>query len=218
MATYGYGKYITEHIQGLPVSEPITTMFVADTLAAAFGIDIKNAKKVTNVNMKRLTNRGDLVHIKKGVYGKIKNTPFGKLKPNADDIISKVLLHDGNNTIGYIAGPTLLNAVGLCSWMPKERHIVTNRYRSKIPANTKIRMHKPIVTINDKNAIYFQTLEMFSAVEQYPIDAENPDEILRVSILRSHIDKDKLVLYALKYCRKKVLFKTMDVVLGGIEL
>ena len=213
-----YGQYITEHIKDWPISEPVTTAGVADALANAFGIEINNAKKITNVNMKRLADKGELTRVQKGVYGKIKTTPFGKLTPNADEMITGVLLREGNNTIGYITGPTLLNAVGLCSWIPKERHIATNHYRRQIPAGAKIRLHKPIVTVNDENAKYLQALEMFTAAEEYPIDAEKPDEILRVVLRRNHIDNAKLILYARRLYGQKVLLKTIDVALGRIEL
>ena len=218
MRTQRYGQYIAEHIQTLPASEPVATAAVADAVAAAFGMDIENAKKITNVNMKRLADKGDLTRVQRGVYGKVKTTPFGKLAPNTDEMITGILLRDGNSTIGYIAGPTLLNAVGLCSWMPKERHIATNHHRRQIPASTNIRVHKPVTPVNDENAPYLQALEMFAAIEQYPIDAEKPDEILRAVLLRSHIDNEKLILYARRHCGHKVLLKAIDVALGGTEL
>jgi len=218
MNTQTYGQYIVEYINGLPGSEPIYTVNVADALIGTFGMDTENAKKITNVNMKRLADKGELTRVQKGIYGKVKVTPFGKLTPNADEMITGILLRDGNNTIGYITGPTLLNAVGLCSWMPKERHIATNHYRRKIPANTKIRVHKPVVTVNDENALYLQALEIFTAIEQYPIDAEKPDDVLRLVLRRNHINNEKLVLYARKHYGHKVLLKTIDVALGGTEL
>jgi hypothetical protein len=218
MNTQNYGQYIAEHIQGLPTDEPITTVAVANALADAFGMDIDNAKKITNVNLKRLADKGELTRVQKGIYGKVKITPFGKLTPNADEMITGVLLREGDTTIGYITGPTLLNAIGLCSWMPKERHIATNHYRRQIPANAKIRVHKPITPVNDENAVYLQALEMFTAIEQYPIDAENPDDVLRVVLQRNEIDNEKLILYARRHYGQKVLLKTIDVALGGIEL
>jgi len=218
MNTQRYGQYIAEHIQGLPVGKPVTTAAVADAVADAFGLDIDNAKKITNVNMKRLTDKGELTRVQKGVYGKVKVTPFGKLTPNTDEMITGILLREGNTTIGYITGPTLLNAIGLCSWMPKERHIATNHYRRQIPAGTKIRVHKPVETVNDENAGYLQAIEMFTAMEQYPIDTEKPDEVVRVVLQRNRINNEKLILYARKYCGQKTLLRTIDVALGGVRI
>ena len=97
-----YGKYINEKIQNWSIAEPVTTEAVADDLTSVFGMNIENAKKLTNVNMKRLADKGKLVRIKKGVYAKVKETPFGRLIPSSDEIITEVFLREGNNAIGYI--------------------------------------------------------------------------------------------------------------------
>ena len=218
MNTQKYGQYIAEQIQGWPIGEPVTTTVVADALVDAFGMDLVNAKKITNVNMKRLADKGELTRVQKGVYGRVKTTPFGKLKPSVEEMVTRVLLREGSTTIGYITGPSLLNSIGLSSWMPKECHIATNHYRRQIPTGSKIRVYKPVVAISDENALYLQTLEMLEAVEQYPIDAENPDEILRVVLQRNRLDNEKLILYARRHYGLKVLLKTIDIALGGVEL
>lgn len=212
-----YGKHINDKIQNWPVGEPITTVGVADALAGAFGMDMENAKKLTNVNMKRLADKGRLVRIKKGVYGKVKETPFGRLIPSTDEMIAGFFLRDGNNAVGYIAGPTLLNTIGLCSWIPKERHIATNRYRHQLPAGTKIRAHKPFATVSNENVQYLQAIEMFTAMEQYPSDIENPDIILRGLLQKNNIDNERLILYARRYCGHKALLRAIDVALGGLN-
>lgn len=217
MNTQGYGMHIQAKIQAWPASKPITTIAVANILADAFCIDIENAKKITNVNMKRLADKGELVRVQKGVYGKAKITPFGRLPPSADEMIAGLLLRDGDKIIGYIAGPTLLNAIGLSSWIPKERHIATNNYRRQIPASAPIRVHKPIIKVNDENAPYLQAIEAFTAMEQYPIDAEKPDEILRGMLRKHRISNERLILYARRYYGQQTLLRTIDVALGGID-
>jgi hypothetical protein len=217
MNTQGYGHYIQDLVQNWPADEPITTTGIATALAAACGIGTEHAKKVTNVNLKRLADDGRLTHIQKGIYGKVKETPFGRLTPSADEIISKLLLRNGDETIGYIAGPTLLNAIGLCSWLPGKRHIATNSYRQKIPTGTPIAIHKPLTKVDDENVPYLQTIEALAAMDEYPIDAENPDIILRGMLRNYQINNEKLILYARKYCGQKVLLRTIDVALGGLE-
>jgi len=216
MKTQGYGQYIQNEIQNWPAKKAITTTNVAEALAAAFGIDIESAKKITNVNMKRLVEKGELVRIQKGVYGKVRMTPFGKLSPRPDEIMTGFLLRDGENIIGYIAGPTLLNALGLCTLIPAQRHIATNRYRHRLPDNTHIRVYKPILTVNDENAPYLQALEAFMAMEQYPVDADKPDETLRVMLREHNINNERLIWYARRHCGQKTLLKTIDVALGGV--
>jgi len=215
MAAEGYGQHIQRQIQGWPPGEPITTAVVAASLAGAFDIGIEKAKKITNVNMKRLTDKGELARIQKGVYGKVKTTPFGRLEPNTDEIITGLLLREGANIIGYIVGPTLLNAVGLCSWLPKERHIATNNYRRLIPVGAPIRVYKPVIPVTDENAPYLEAIEAFAALDRYPIDAEKPDEILRGMLRKSQIDNEKLIWYARNHYGNTILLKTIDIALGG---
>jgi len=216
MDAQGYGQYIREQIQYWPAGEPITNVVVAPSLAGTFGIAIENAKKITNVNMKRLADKGDLVRIQKGVYGKVKETPFGKLAPRPDEVMTGILLNDGENIIGYITGPTLLNALGLCSWIPGERHIATNRYRHRLPDSVHIRVYKPILPVNDKNVLYLQALEAFMAMDQYPVDTDKPEEVLRDMLRENNIDNERLIWYARCHCRQNTLLKTIDVALGGI--
>ena len=216
METQGYGQHIQQQIQNWPTKKPVTTAEVAASLADAFGMDIENAKKITNVNMRRLVDKGDLSRVQKGVYGKIRATPFGKLKPRPDEIMTGFLLRDGENTIGYITGPTLLNALGLCTLIPAQRHITTNRYRYRLPENTQIRVYKPILPVNDENASYLQALEMFMAMEQYPVDTDKPDEALRGVLRERNINNERLIWYARQHCGQKILLKVIDVTLGGI--
>jgi len=89
--------------------------------------------------------------------------------------------------------------------MPKERHIATNHYRHQLPSGTKIRVHKPIALVNNENVQYFQAIEMFTAIEQYPIDTENPDIILRGLLQKNNINNEKLILYARKHCGQTYL-------------
>jgi len=190
-------------------------MGVAASLADAFNISIENAKKITNVNMKRLVDRGELARVQKGVYGKVRETLFGKLNPRPDDIMTGFLLRDGDRIIGYFAGPTLLNVLGLCALIPAENHIATNRYRYRLPKDTRIRVYKPIITVNDENASYLQALEAFMATERYPVDIDRPDEVLRILLKNSNIDNERLIWFARRHCDNKTLLKTIDIALGG---
>jgi hypothetical protein len=214
MNAQGFGRHIQDQINGWPDGEPITTAAVASGLAAAFSMDADKAKKITNVTLKRFADKGGLTRIRKGIYGKVKVTPFGRLTPNADEMISGFLLRDGDNVIGYIAGPTLLNAIGLCSWMPKERHIVTNNYRSRLPAGAPIRVYKPVITVDTENAPYLQAIEAFTAMDKYPVDAERAGDILRGMLRDRHISNERLIWYARKHYRPKTLMKTIDIALG----
>ncbi|MDR1321517.1 MAG: DUF6088 family protein [Gracilibacteraceae bacterium] len=215
MEPHGYGQHIKTQIQNWPAKKPVTTKEVAASLASAFDMDIDNAKKITNVNMARLVDKGDLARVQRGVYGKVRETRFGKLRPRPDEIMTGFLLRDSENIIGYITGPTLLNALGLCSQIPAERHIASNRYRYRLPEDTRIRVCKPILTVNDANAPYLQALEAFMAMEKYPVDADRPDEVLRSMLRSGNINNERLIWYARNHCGRKTLLRAIDVTLGG---
>jgi hypothetical protein len=216
MKELSYGQYIQGQIQTWPTEAPLTTKAMAGGLADRFGIRIENAQKITNVNLKRFADKGELVRVQKGIYSKVKDTPFGKLVPDADDVLTAVLLRDGGKVIGYIAGPTLLNALGLCSWLPAERHIATNLYRRRLPKGAHICLHKPFALVDSHNAPYLRALEVFSAMENYPVDAEKPEEILSEALMKDGIDNEKLIWYARNLFGQKLLLKTIDVTLRGV--
>jgi hypothetical protein len=215
MGTKGYGQHIHNQILEWPVKRPITTKEVTLSLAAVFDIDMKTAQKITNVNMKRMVDRGVLARIHNGIYGKVRDTQFGKLNPRPDDIMTGFLLREGEGVIGYITGPTLLNALGLCTQIPANRHIATNRYRYRLPKDTHIRVYKPILTVDDENVIYLQALEAFIAMECFPVDTDNPDYVLRAMLEYRQIDNEKLIWYARCHCEQRTLYKAIDIALGG---
>jgi len=215
MEARGFGQYIQNQIQEWPAKKPITTKEITLSLADAFNIGMENAQKITNVNMKRLADKGALTRVQKGVYGKVRETQFGKLNPRPDEIMTGFLLREGECVIGYITGPTLLNALGLCTQIPADRHIATNRYRYRLPDGTRIRVYKPILPVDNENVLYLQALEAFMAMEQYPVDTARPDEILRSMLQNGNIDNEKLIWYARCHCRQKTLLKTIDIALGG---
>lgn len=216
--TNGYGDHIRTYIRTRPVREPITTLAVAADLTDTFGIDPKDAKNITNINMKRLSDKGELERVQKGIYGKTADTVFGRVAPNSDEMMSAVLLRDGNDAIGHITGPTLLNAVGLCTWMPKDIHIATNSFRRRISKSANVRPHKPLIPVNNNNVQYLQAIEILNAMERYPVDAESPDDILRELFRRNNLNNEKLIWFARKHCKQRTLMKAIDIVLGDLEI
>ena len=215
METQGYGQYIQDQINIWPLGKPVTTTEIAVGLTGTFDIGLENAKKITNVNMKRLTDKGELVRVQRGVYGRVKETSFGRITPRPDDMLTGILLRNGESIIGYIAGPTLLNRIGLCSWIPAERHIATNRYRCRLPENIHIRVYKPIIPVDDENVHYLQALEAFMAMEQYPVDTDNPENVLRDMLRENNMDNERLIWYARCHCKQKILLKAIDIAIGG---
>ena len=215
MNTPGYGKFIDNLIKQWPIEKPILTSNMAERMADAFRIDLTDAKKITNVNLKRIADRGALRRIQKGVYGKIAETPFGMLAPTDEELLPELLLWEDGKAIGYDAGPSLLNMIGLCTLMPKYRTIATNQYRRKIPARAPINVRKPITTVTQENAPYLRALEAISVMDDYPVDAENPEDMLRGMFRRNGLSNERLIWYARRHCDNQMLVRTIDIALGG---
>ncbi|MDR2519720.1 MAG: hypothetical protein LBC69_01505 [Eubacteriaceae bacterium] len=217
MGDLGYARHIRELMRSWPAGKPITSADAAASLACAFGIGLESAKKIANVNMKRLADRGDLARIQKSVYGIAAETPFGKIAPRPEEVVAGILLRDGDKPVGHLAGPSLLNALGLSSQMPADLHIATNLYRRRLPKGARIRASRPILEIDSGNVAYLQVLEAFAALERCPIDAGQPEAILCGMLQAAHISNEKLVLLARQHCSQKTLLKVIDIALGGMR-
>ncbi|MEI7962132.1 MAG: hypothetical protein WCI04_07390, partial [archaeon] len=115
----GYGQYIANNIISLPYGVPIYTEDLANDLAKQFHIDIGQAKGLVNVNINRIAQNVDLERFQKGIYFKIKETPFGKTKLNPAYIVQNAYLRKNEETIGYETGATFMNQIGLTTQMAK---------------------------------------------------------------------------------------------------
>ena len=113
--TMRYAEYLNNYIKNTAYGEPIFTDEIADDFAKKYVIDIKKAKKTINVYLKRFTDRGILTRIRRGVYGKNKKSVFGKITPDKTKMLNDFFIENGKEKIGYLAGPALLNFLGISS-------------------------------------------------------------------------------------------------------
>lgn len=214
MENEGYGKYIVDYVNKIEYDKPIYTDFVAENVSKKYNIDIKKAKDITNVNLKRIFDKGNIERFQKGIYYKAKKTPFGKKSINPDIVALDKLLKKDNEVIGYESGPGLLNKIGLTTQMPKNYYVTTNIYKNKPLFAKNIVVKKPIIEVKNDNYNYLQVLDIISDLDKFPVDAENPEQIIRDYIMMNNISNEKLILLARKYCSSKVLLKTIDITLG----
>ena len=214
MREEGYGKYIANFVDKIEYDKPIYTELVAENVSYQYNINIKKAKEITNVNLKRIADKGKLERFQKGIYYKAKQTPFGKKGINPDTIAFDVLVKRGHDVIGYETGPALLNKVGLTTQIPRNYHIATNIYKNKPLYAKNIVVKKPIIEVKSDNYKYLQVLDIISDLDKFPVDAENPEQIIKNYIKVNNISNEKLILLARKYCSTKVLLKTIDITLG----
>ncbi|MGE4446291.1 MAG: DUF6088 family protein [Synergistaceae bacterium] len=207
----GYGKFLAERIARERYGTAIFADDFAVDLTSQFAIPLEHAKKVVNVNLKRLADRGIIQRLKAGIYYKAKETAFGKTKPNIDAVMTRVLTINDEEIIGYETGVSFQNSIGLITLMPKIKEIATNRYRIKLDPNCNIAVRKPKTKINKDNYKYLQFIDLIDELPTAYIDAADPYLLLNGYINKQELDKLKLISIAKKYYPNKTLLRLLDV-------
>lgn len=218
MATTYYKKNMTEYLDTLPQEAPVTTDMVTAYMTKRTGEPEDKVRKTVNVNLARLEREGVVSRIARGVYCKRIKTPFGDYVPSKDRIYGRWLVLDGDRVIGYETGLSLMNQIGLVSQMPRKKWIATNNYTLPVPKDVEIEIQKPRATVTSENYKYLQILDMIDRLEEAPVDAAAPEEIIRDKTESAGLLPDRLILYARKFYPTKTLERTVDVILGGVEL
>lgn len=205
----GYGDFIAKRVAAIPHEQLFPTQVIAETMAEAYAIPIRQAKKITNVNLKRLADKGELERFQKGVYYRAKQTVFGKVRPTVSALVVQVLTRRGDRVIGYETGASLVNKLGLTTLVPRKREIATNAYRKKLN-DTSVVVKKPVAVVDRDNYRYFQLLDTIRDLPQMPIDAENPIALLRAFVEKNKIDLTRALTYARKYYSQKTVLGVVD--------
>ncbi len=216
MPNIGYKNLLIQYIETQEPDQPILTSRIAQYVAKITGLDETVVKKAVNVNMARLEKTDKIIRVGKGVYCKKIETPFGCYTPNKEMIFCKQLLYDEDDVIGYETGLSALNRIGLVSQMPKRKCIATNLYTKRVPAGIQIETRKPSTNINRLNYRYLQMLDVIREMDNAPVDAVKPEELLKGTIKELGLDTDILILMARKYYNPKILIKTIDIMLEGL--
>jgi hypothetical protein len=217
MNTIGYAEYLNEFVRMATFGKPLFTEDIAVGFARQFGVDTNRAKKTVNVYLKRFADSGVLTRIRRGVYGKNKTSAFGLIVPDSTQIMYSFFTRDGENEIGYLAGPALLNILGLSTLIPAKQTIVTNRYRYRINPNAAIETKRPVIKVTNKNNRYLQAIEAVKAMRTFPIDADEPVAILRKAFQNMEIDVAVLMRYANEYCKEEELREIIKIAFGEAE-
>ena len=218
MATTYYKRHMTEYFDTLPQEAPITTDMVTAYMTERTGEPEDKVRKTVNVNLARLEREGLVARITRGVYCKRIKTPFGDYVPSKDMIYGRWLVLDGNRVIGYETGLSLMNQIGLVSQMPRKKWIATYNYTLSVPKDVEIEIQKPRAAVTNENYKYLQILDMIDSMGEAPVDAAAPEEIIREKTESAGLLPDRLILYARKFYPTKTLERTVDVILGGLEL
>lgn len=192
LQTMRVAQKIEQQIQQLPEGTTFdyqTLMVERDEYTAA-------SKALERLIKKEIINR-----VSSGIFYKPKQTVFGTLKPNEQELLKTYLFEDGKR-IAYITGISLYNRLGLTTQVPKVIKIACRDKRiSASVGNIKGKAVKSYVDVTDKNYYLLELLDALKDFNQIPdLDSESAI-ILLANKFKSLSSKelDLLITIALKY-------------------
>lgn len=213
MTQKGYGAEIAEIVKATPYEDPIQTEDVAQQLAKQFAMPYGKAKSATNVKLKRLADQGELKRLQKGVYCHIKQTIFGPVAPDIDQIVAKNMTLRNGMRIGYESGAALFNRLGLSTLLPRKVEITTNQYKATLPDGCRIKLGKPIAAVTDRNWRYLQFIDVVELLPDAHIDAEAPELLLAAFMKGQRLDPLTLIFTARKHYSSKTVLRLTDLLM-----
>jgi hypothetical protein len=213
MEQTGYGEHIAQTVRNMPYEAAIQTEGIAEQLAGKFALPYDQAKALTNVKLKRMADKGEIERLQKGVYCHVKQTVFGKVTPNIDQVLLKTLTIQNGARIGYESGAFLFNKLGLTTLIPRDIEATTNRYGIKLPEGCHIKVRKPPAVVTDENWKYLQFIDMFDELPDAHTDAENPEQLLLQYVKRQQLDSLTLIFTARRYYSQKIVLPLIDLLM-----
>ncbi len=213
-----YVEYICDILQKEDFGKPIYVHEISEYLKLAYSLDTNKASAATSVAFKRILDGKlipDLRFYQKGIYYRVKPTPFGETGIDKEQLILDKYLKDDN---GYETGPLILHKLGLTSQMPNQRIVVTNNAKDCQRTDEKLGVIvRPCkVNINNNNKHYLEILDVLDIMDKTPIDVNNPYDIIGKYIKELGLDWAKLLGLAYSYYNKNTILQLAHVAKGQL--
>lgn len=145
----------------------------------------KEEYKAAAKTLERLIKRGKIKRISTGVFYKPKQTAFGELKPNEEEIIKPYLFKNGKR-IAYVTGTLLYNKMGLTSQIPKEIKIASREKRITISkGNIKATAVKSYADVTDKSYYLLEFMDVLKDFKNIP----DMDKKSAIKIINDKLEK-----------------------------
>jgi hypothetical protein len=148
--------------------------------------------------LSRLVKQGALERIEKGLYYKPKQSKYGTLRPDANQLLKEILTQKQ----GYLTDTAAYNSFGITTQLPSTIVIAGSRYSSpRTIAGLTIRYRRSKVKSNTASSEVLQVLDALRSIKRIP-DA-TPDQVLSriIEIITSFTfaQKKELLSCALEY-------------------
>lgn len=135
--------------------------------------------------IERLITKGVIKRISTGVFYKPKQSVFGELKPNEEEILKPYLFEKGKR-IAYITGTSLYNRMGLTTQIPKSIKIASRNKRITVSNDVvKATPVKSYIDVTDNN---FYLLELLDALKDFK-KIPDLDKISGIKILSKRLQE-----------------------------
>jgi len=161
----------------------------------------KNEFQTAAKSIERLIKKGVIKRISPGIFFKPRQTVFGELLPNDEEILRSYLFSNGKR-IAYITGTYLYNKLGLSTQIPQIIKIASREKEIRVnKASIKTKPAKSYVDVTNKNYQYLEILDAIKDFNKIPdLNTENGIKVL-LNILKKlkREDIDKVLKYSLKY-------------------
>lgn len=151
--------------------------------------------------LERMQKVGLIRKVSKGVFYKPKQTVFGELAPDYDELLRPYLFENGKR-IAYETGTTLYKRLGLTSQMAFRIKIASRGKRIAINRGTlKADAVKSYAEVTDSNYEVLGLLDAFKDIKRIP-DCSVSQAVSRISAILKELDKKQIALllnYAFVY-------------------
>lgn len=159
------------------------------------GMSDANVRK----NMKKLTDIGKVIRYEQGVYYIPKISKLNGGASLAPDIVARYkYISRLGRIMGYYAGHTLANKIGISSQVPLKEEITSNNMaaivREVSVGNRLYVVRKPPVEVDESNHIVLQLLEVLKDIDEYRDEEQNVrecvvDYIKKFQVTRELVDR-----------------------------
>lgn len=151
--------------------------------------------------IERFIEKGIIKRVSTGIFYKPKQTIFGELKPNEEELL-KSYLYQNNRRIAYITGTSLYNRMGLTTQVSKSIKIASRDKRITISVgNIKGSPVKSYVDVTAKNYVLLEILDALKDFKKIPdLDKNSGIKIISSQLKKLNIKEIKqLITCALSY-------------------
>jgi predicted transcriptional regulator of viral defense system len=151
--------------------------------------------------LERLIKKGIIKRISTGVFYVPKQTMFGEIKPQEEELL-KSYLFDNGKRIAYITGLSLYNRLGFTTQIPKTIKIASRDKRIYAAiGNIKGKPIKSYIDVTENNYYLLEILDVLKDFKQIPdLDKKSGIKLLTERMKKFEDNEISLLIkYALKY-------------------